>query len=318
MYKNSTHKYHAYSHLSNVFNKHYQAEINEKTIDQFIDEYIEYVDNPDEFSPSYQRSINLTLRHFKNYFGGDTIISNISEREYENFFRFIKQTAPKGFRVYYRTLKSILSRAVKWNYLEVNYLMSDDFKRYKPYKKKPIYINKEDFDKILNAMTDTELKNITIFAYYSGCRVSEIINLKWLNVDFSRNLIRIGDSEYTTKDKEDREIPLSATIRRILENQSTTHGSRSHDYIFINQNGRQFRADNISKRFKKAVRKVDVNQHLTFHNLRGSFISNLANRETNLAVIQQLSGHNSLDAITPYLAYEQKHLQDAVKKLDEL
>jgi len=321
MFRNSSSYYNNVQ--SNSFyddvNRALSKRINPITIGKFFDEYVEYASDPDEFSLSYQRSINLTLRHFRTYFGEDCVLSTITEREYENFFRKIKQNAPRGFRVYYRTLKAVLSKALKWGYLEINYLKDDDFrKKYRPEKKKPIFINKEDLKKILDTMADAELKRITLFAYYTGCRVGEIVNIKWYNIDFSQNMIRVGDSEFTPKDKEDREIPFSETLRNILEKQKNIHGGKSNDYVFINQNGKQFRTDNISKRFKKAVRKAEVNHHITFHKLRASFITNLANKEVSIAVIQQLSGHSSLQAITPYLSYEQKHLRDAIMKLEVL
>ena len=56
------------------------------------------------------------------------------------------------------------------------------------------------------------------FLAYTGCRLTEAINLRWGDVDFTKGRIVVrGDPLTGTKNNEVREVPLVADARRLLE-----------------------------------------------------------------------------------------------------
>jgi site-specific recombinase XerD len=64
-----------------------------------------------------------------------------------------------------------------------------------------------------------------------------------------------------------------------------------HSLIF-NNNGKRWRAEYISKKFKRYVRATRLNERLHFHSLRHTFCSWLAEANVSLYAISKLAGHS--------------------------
>src|ERR1035438_3080506 len=82
--------------------------------------------------------------------------------------------------LYFRTQKAAFSKAVDWDYISVNPFNKIKLPRFQ--KNKPQFINQGDLDIILSHVTSDQLKGIYQFAFFTGMRLSEIVNLKWNNV----------------------------------------------------------------------------------------------------------------------------------------
>jgi integrase len=108
----------------------------------------------------------------------------------------------------YRILKSAFEKAVQWNYIESNPF--DKIKLPKIPQNKPVFISDIELKQIVSYEKDKILKDIYLFAFYSGCRINEILNLKWNNINFSERFISIkNDETFTTKSKKERIIPIN-------------------------------------------------------------------------------------------------------------
>ena len=66
----------------------------------------------------------------------------------------------------------------------------DRFKSLSPETREPKPFNKDEISKILNQLFGQE-KNLIQFAFYSGLRTSELIGLRWEDVDLDKGLIHI-------------------------------------------------------------------------------------------------------------------------------
>ncbi len=86
--------------------------------------------------------------------------------------------------------------------------------RFKNRKVIPRYFTHDEEDRLMAAMTGTlaHLRPIATVGIGTGLRPpSEIFNLRRSDVDFERNVLRAG-----TKTDEEREIPMSETVREVL------------------------------------------------------------------------------------------------------
>jgi integrase len=72
-----------------------------------------------------------------------------------------------------------------------------------------------DMVRILRALPATDYGDIVRLLAFTLCRLSEIGNLTWDEIDFTAGLIRLGPER--TKTGVARNIPMSAPVRRILE-----------------------------------------------------------------------------------------------------
>ncbi len=82
------------------------------------------------------------------------------------------------------------------------------------------YLSKEE-EKLLAALESEQwLRSIVIMAMHTGMRRSEIFKLRWFDVYFTRGLIRVRN----TKTGKDRDVPMNATVREMLDGQPRSSG----------------------------------------------------------------------------------------------
>ena len=91
-------------------------------------------------------------------------------------------------------------------------------------------------------------------------------------------------------------------------------------YVFLDSKGRKFRADTVSKWFKKTVRdaakeiKIDSNIH--FHTLRHSFASCLVQRGISIYEVSKLLGHYDIKVTEIYAHLRSEDLRSVVVNLN--
>ena len=71
-------------------------------------------------SEAYVSSVKLAMKHMIRYFGPQMEIGKIGVKELEGFLAHLMKGAPKGYRVYYRTLKAVFNVAINWGYISIN------------------------------------------------------------------------------------------------------------------------------------------------------------------------------------------------------
>ena len=293
-------------------NKKLQNHSNSLTIFGFKTEYENYIKM--NFSDSYLKSIKLSLNHLMKFFGDEKILSDITIKDAESFKSFVIQNAPKGYRVYFRNLKAAFNRAVDWEYLTLNPFNKIKFKMQQ--ETKPIFISKDELLQILKRTKSEEMKAIFSFSFYSGCRLGEVLHLKWNNLDPERQIIIIGDENFTTKNGKSRIIPIASDLKEILDRRKAKIYNRDA-YVFPKLNGFPFNRDYVSRYFKKSRREAGLPEEVHFHSLRHSFASNLAIKGVPLIVIKELLGHSSIVTTQIYSHSDLDSLQKAIGKFDE-
>ena len=78
------------------------------------------------------------------------------------------------------------------------------------------FFEREEFLKHREALPD-EIKSVTTFAYWTGCRRGEILSLRWPQVDLFQRVVRLEPGE--TKNDESRIIPLAGELLELLKMQ---------------------------------------------------------------------------------------------------
>lgn len=296
--------------LDRVEKKKKQQLGNSTNIYKFSQEYKKYIKLT--FSSKYLSSVNNSFKHLIKFFGEHKNLDELSVKEIEEFKFHLIKSAPKGFVVYMRTLKAAFNIAIEWKYITSNPFVKVKFK--KGQKRKPEFITRDDLEKILNQTENKKMKDIFIFAFNTGCRLGEIAQLRWQNIDFRKNIIIIGDNLFTTKNEKQRIIPISKELLPILKELSKKT-RKPQNYVFGRTNSFPFNSDYISRNFKKACRKAKLKEEIHFHTLRHSFASNLAIKGVPIIVIKELLGHSSITTTEIYSHTNIEALQSAVKQL---
>lgn len=125
-------------------------------------------------------------------------------------------------------------------------------------------------------------------------RRSEVLNLKKEDIDSGRMLIKVTGG----KGKKDRYTALSEKVLLLLRDYYREY--RPKDYLFESPDGKQYSATSIQNIIKKSAKKAGIDKRVHIHMLRHSFATHLLEQGTNLRIIQQLLGHDSIKTTEIY------------------
>jgi integrase/recombinase XerD len=254
--------------------------------------------------------VHTSYKHLIS-FRGDIYLSEINSLFVDMFMIELMKKAPRGYSVYFRTLRAEFNKLLEWSLINVNHFAKYKLPKQQRNEKKIFDENELLF--LLDREQNQVLKALYLFCFFTGLRLSEIINLCWNNVFLKDKYILIGDAKFKTKSRNIRKVPLCNKVINILEElRPKIFKVNSPNYIFCKNNGYKFTGNYVSKRFKKLLRAVGYDEGYTFHSLRHSTASNLARFGIPVPHIQQILGHSDLK-IT--MTYTHNNLSDLVKSV---
>jgi len=152
----------------------------------------------------------------------------------------------------------------------------------------PKYINKEDVLKMLSLTENLKHKSIISLLYGCGLRVSELVNLKITDIDFTAAIISIIQS----KGKKDRYVMLPQSVLPLLREYFKNYTPKF--YLFEGSESEKYSSRSIQQVVKQAAVKAKIHKTVTPHILRHSFATHLIESGTDIRYVQELLGHNSL------------------------
>jgi integrase len=156
------------------------------------------------------------------------------------------------------------------------------------------------------------LRVLILTAAMTGLRQSELIGLRWRDVDWAAQRIRVRntfvDGEHSSVGKSDlstrRSVPLADRLAGELDrwSQRTIYG-RDDDLVFAHpQLGRPLDGSKVSRGFRDSCVEAGVRQ-IRFHDLRHTFATRLAASGQPLRAIQEFLGHADIKTTQIYAHY---------------
>lgn len=278
-------------------------------LSHFRDEYILHLSKT--HSKKYLISVKLSFKMLIEFLG-DIPLASLDNRILDKFVTITFGRTKAGAGLYYRTLKASFSKAIDWKYLNENPLKQ--VKMPKIPKSIPQFISSSELEQILSKTEIEDLKDLCFFAFQTGMRLGEILNLRWNSVDFIEKLITVANTEsFTTKNKKERIIPMNNGLIDMLNRRKPKIISFTNsDFVFQETFGNKYDEGYVSKKFKEAVRSAKLNDKIHFHTLRHSFASNLVQRGVSLYVVKELLGHESIQTTQIYSHLQKENLSEAI------
>ncbi|MEM4260763.1 MAG: tyrosine-type recombinase/integrase [Candidatus Woesearchaeota archaeon] len=153
-----------------------------------------------------QKTIDNYLHHIKKFVSSgksprDFLLGLIAKDNSDETVR----SAGFAIKFYLNTIKKDSS--------EIQDILNN-LPNFKREKKLPVILSKEEIEMLISATKNINHRLIIQIGYSAGLRVSEIINLKWQDIDFDRNLIHLKRA----KGKKDRIVMLSQKVKEGLSN----------------------------------------------------------------------------------------------------
>lgn len=183
--------------------------------------------------------------------------------------------------------------------------------RPKKLKKLPNVLSREDILKIINNVPCLKHRTVLLTAYSSGLRISEVLNLRTIDIDSKRMLIYVRNG----KGGKDRVSVLGNENLDILREYWKMY--RPNDLLFPGLiPGKPIAARNIQQVFKDAREKAGITKRVTVHSLRHCFATHLLDSGTDLRTIQVLLGHSNINTTCIYLHLSTHRLSSVRSPLD--
>jgi integrase/recombinase XerC len=149
--------------------------------------------------------------------------------------------------------------------------------------------------------------------YQTGMRLSEQVNLKESQVDFSKQVIKI-----LGKGNKERVVPVSvALINGLKEYQQAKRRELTkfdEVYLFVLANGKKIYPKYVYLMVKKYLSEVTTLNKKSPHILRHTFATHLTNNGADLNAVKELLGHSSLASTQVYTHNNIEKLKAAHKK----
>ena len=180
----------------------------------------------------------------------------------------------------------------------------NDIKLPKKVKKLPSFVNYSDLEEILKISSEHKFgsrNNLIIeLLYATGVRVSELVNIKLGDINFSDKTIRIlgkGNKErsvYFGEYAEEAMLDYINNLRcQLLDNKET-------DFLFLNKYGCKISDRSIRNIIEDIIKRSSVKMHVSPHTIRHTFATHLLTEGCDLKSVQYLLGHENLSTTQIY------------------
>jgi integrase/recombinase XerC len=182
----------------------------------------------------------------------------------------------------------------------------------------PVFVKEDDVKEItktLNTATEDwrslNTKMLISIFYATGMRLSELINLKERQIDYSRSEVKV-----VGKGNKERIIPISIGLAKEMQEYSVLKRKEfgPSDTFLVTEKGKKLYPKYAYLQVKQVLANASTLEKKSPHVLRHSFATHLMNGGADLNAVKELLGHSSLAATQVYTHTTIEKLKDVHKK----
>lgn len=238
----------------------------------------------------YKQFDQLTENNVREFLSTEKVTVKSS---YINLFKQYFKFHNKNFNLYVK--KNDLINA-KNEVIKVKVLTKDEIKKIEKYVEN---LDEKNNDQYL-------LKTILIVYLYSGCRVSELINTKFSEINFKEKTLEVigkGDKKRTIY------LEVCPKLIKFLREHKQKYKVLLQEKdlpIILNQNYQPLSKITIQKKVKKVFQELKFDENKSIHSLRHSYGTILANNNVPIEIISHLLGHTNIITTKIYVDLSQQ------------
>lgn len=266
---------------------------------------------------AYQRDLN----HYKQYLI-NLLINDINETDDKIITNYIATLFDENLA------KSSIARKISclksfYKFLYVKEFVKDNktllISLPKTTKKIPEYLTDDELLLFLKTFNNNTILNernkvMVFIMYYTGTRVSELVNMKQNQLYLSDKYIKI-----TGKGNKERMVPLNdKTVELLYDYLNNTRKEilqlNYSDYLFVNNLGKPITRQGFFKIIKKHCLLANISKNISPHTLRHSFATHLLNNGVDLRSVQVLLGHSDISTTQIYTHLNNNQIKESYKK----
>ncbi|MDH3358277.1 MAG: site-specific tyrosine recombinase XerD [Desulfobacteraceae bacterium] len=150
--------------------------------------------------------------------------------------------------------------------------------------------------------------------YAAGLRVSELVNLKFLDVNLEACFVRVMG-----KGSKERIVPFGLFARNKIDDYINNSRplllkNRISQYLFVARAGKPMTRQGFWKLLKQYVKQAGIRKKVTPHSFRHSFASHLLEGGADLRTVQVMLGHVDISSTQIYTHVARDHLRQIHEK----
>lgn len=302
-----------------------------------------YMSGKDELKQSTRTNYNYMYKNYIQDEIGSRKITTVKYSDIKKFYNALikeKNFKPNSMEIVNTILHPVFTLAVRDGYIRTNPtdgIMAEIKKSHNWEKPKRHALSLEEQQAFIGYVANSKTYNhwLTLFTVFlgTGCRVGEIVGLRWEDCDFETNTISInhnlvyrqqddGKCEFhVTTPKTSagiRTIPMLKDVRKALLQEKRTQLANGFNqteidgyknFIFTNRVGYIHNPQTINRAIKRIIRDFNKEEteiakkekrkpleirDFSVHSLRHTFCTRFCENETNLKVIQEIMGHSDI------------------------
>lgn len=291
-------------------------------LSQPIHSFLDYLKFEKRYSAHTITSYRTDLSGFFDYLEiqfGEVMLKDINHGFIRSWLASLKEEglSPKSINRKISALKSFFKYHLRSGTIDVSPMINVISP--KMGKRLPVFVKEEDTEKLvatLNQSTESwKMLNakmlITIF-YATGMRLSELINLKDRQIDFSQSQIKV-----LGKGNKERIIPVSRAIissLRDYQQQKKKDFAKTEDVLLVTEKGKKLYPKYAWLLVNKYLGEASTLDKKSPHILRHTFATHLMNNGADLNAVKELLGHSSLASTQVYTHNTIEKLKNVYKK----
>lgn len=270
--------------------------------EQYLNEYLEYLQHIKRFSEHTVRAYKQDINQFLNHFKDDNL--QVNRKTIHDFIAILYIESRKKTTV----KRKVFAVKSFYTYLHKNSKIPknpfDAISTPRIDNMLPEILAERDVLEFLDRLptsTFIHLRNKAAFEflYATGLRVSELTGLKLQDINFDERMVRI-----LGKGNKVRIIPFYKKALDILNaylEEARNKFSNKFDHVFLNARGKPITPRAIEMLLQDNYRQImETNRKVYPHLFRHAFATHLLQRGADLKTIQELLGHSSLSTTQKY------------------
>lgn len=276
--------------------------------------------------------------HIQTHSIANEEISKLSVVGIQTFVTLLesKNLAPNSVKKMYSILNTALNDAVTMQIIKINPAKSIINKPKEVSTQKTVW-NEEEIKKFVEESEGKSRYSLVFrFTLMTGCRQGEVLGLRWQDIDFNENILRITQTlthdgknikQGAKTKKSVRPIMFDAKTKvellkqyNIIQQEKHELGKeyKDNDLVFCTSKGTPVTPRNVMRAFYGLLKDIDVPK-VTFHELRHTQATILLSHNVHPKIVSERLGHSTIRITLDTYSHMLPNMQDsAVKSLENI
>jgi len=299
------------------------------TVREYLEKWLSDYAKPNLSPRGFERYQGIIAKHLIPDFGNIILTQLRPEHLQEHYTAKLNDGLSAGtVRYHHAVIHRALQTAVKWGLVARNVADGVDVPRI--HRNEMQTWDEDDISRFLEVAKDSPYYALFHTALFTGMRRSELLALRWQDIDFvfsqiyvNRSLHHLKDGSYIFTEpksaKSRRTIALSPSAiltlkehkdKQALERAMLGMPLKDNDLVFSDLEGKPLRPNTITRAWRTLATRAEV-KPIRFHDARHSHASILLKQGIHPKIVQERLGHASIQMTLDTYSHVAPGLQQA-------